>query len=56
MPLVIILVLVVLGVKLQNVQNWKQGNKSYMRVATGLLLIALGWMLILIANGTINLN
>lgn len=56
MPLVIILLLVYLGVKVQNVQNWKQSNKSYMRLLTGLLLIALGWLLILIANGTINLN
>ena len=56
MPLIVILLLVLLGVKVQNIQNWKQGNKSYMRVATGLLLIGLGWLLILIANGTINLN
>ena len=56
MPLIVILLLVYLGVKVQNIQNWKQGNKAYMRVATGLLLIALGWLLMLIANGTINLN
>lgn len=56
LPLVIILLLVMLGVKVNDVQNWKQNNKSYMRLFTGLLLIALGWLLILIANGTINLN
>ena len=56
MPLVIILFLTYFGVKLQNIQNWKQSNKSYMRLFTGLLLIGLGWMLMLIANGTINLN
>lgn len=56
MPLVIILLLVLLGVKVQDIQNWKQSNKSYMRLFTGLLLIGLGWLLILIANGTINLN
>ena len=56
MPLIVILLMVLFGVKIQNVQNWKQGNKSYMRIATGLLLIGLGWMLMLIANGTINLN
>jgi cytochrome c biogenesis protein CcdA len=56
LPLIIIILMVYFGVKLQNVQNWKQSNKSYMRLLTGLLLIGLGWMLMLIANGTINLN
>lgn len=56
MPLVIVLLLVQFGVKLQNIQSWKQSNKGYMRLFTGLLLIGLGWLLMLIANGTINLN
>jgi len=56
LPLAVILLLVMLGTKIQNVQNWKQMNKAYMRFATGLLLIGLGWLLMLIANGTINLN
>lgn len=56
MPLVIILALAYFGVKLQNIQGWKQSNKGYMRIATGLIMISLGWLLMLIANGTINLN
>ncbi|MBX4212492.1 GAP family protein [Candidatus Pacearchaeota archaeon] len=56
MPLVVILFMVLLGQKLQNVQQWKQNNKAYMRLFTGLILISLGWLLILIANGVINLN
>jgi cytochrome c biogenesis protein CcdA len=56
MPLVIILLMVVFGAKVKNIQKWKQANKGYMRLLTGLLLIALGWLLMLIANGTINLN
>ena len=56
LPLIVILILTVIGVKLSSIQNWKQSNKSYMRLAAGLLLIGLGWMLMLIANGTINLN
>jgi cytochrome c biogenesis protein CcdA len=56
LPLVIILLMVLFGAKLKDIKQWKQGNKGYMRLATGLLLIALGWMLILMANGTINLN
>ncbi|MBI2449544.1 GAP family protein [Candidatus Pacearchaeota archaeon] len=56
LPLVIILFMVFYGSKIQYIQQWKQGNKAYMRLATGLILIGLGWLLILIANGTINLN
>jgi cytochrome c biogenesis protein CcdA len=56
LPLIVIVIMVYFGVKIQKVQNWKQSNKSYMRYFTGLLLIGLGWLLILIANGTINLN
>lgn len=53
-PLVVILLLVAAGTKIHTIQNWKQANKGYMRFAIGLLLITLGWLLILIANGTIN--
>ena len=57
MPLLIILLLVYRGAaKVQNIQKWKQSNKAYLRLVTGLILIALGWLLIMIANGIINLN
>lgn len=56
MPLLIILIMVLAGAKIQNIQQWKQNNKAYMRLVTGIILICLGWLLILIANGTINLN
>lgn len=53
-PLIVILLLVAGGTKINAIQNWKQANKGYMRLLIGLLLIGLGWLLILIANGTIN--
>jgi len=53
-PLIVILVMVALGVKLQEVKKWKQASRPYMRLFAGLLLIGLGWLLMLIANGTIN--
>lgn len=56
LPLVIILLLVIFGMHVQQVQEWKQKNRPYMRLFIGLLLILLGWLLILITNGTINLN
>lgn len=53
-PLVAILVLVASGKKLYEIKRWKQANKKYMRLLVGLLLVSMGWLLILIANGTIN--
>lgn len=54
LPLIIILFLVAGGVQLHTIKNWKEGNKGFMRLAIGVMLILLGWLLILIANGTIN--
>lgn len=53
-PLLIILALVAGGAKISSVQKWKEESKGVMRLGMGLLLIALGWILILIANGVIN--
>ena len=55
-PLIIILVMVAAGKKLHEIKAWKQRSRPYMRLFMGLLLVALGWLLILIANGTINLG
>src|SRR3989344_5824988 len=54
MPLIVILLLVAGGTKLPAVKAWKQESRGVMRLAIGLLLIGLGWLLILIANGSIN--
>ncbi len=56
MPLVIILILALLGKNIGAVKQWKQEKRKYMRYIMGLIMIALGWLLMLIANGTINLN
>src|SRR3989338_6101166 len=53
-PLIVILILVAAGMKLNKISSWKQRNRPYMRLFIGLLLVALGWLLMLIANGTIN--
>jgi cytochrome c biogenesis protein CcdA len=53
-PLLIILAMIAGGAKLTAVQKWKEESKGGMRLMIGLLLIALGWILILIANGVIN--
>lgn len=53
-PLIIILIMVATGTKISVVSKWKEEGKGTMRLFLGLLLAALGWILILIANGTIN--
>src|SRR3989338_7021784 len=54
LPLVGILLLAAAGTKIQDIKMLKHANRAYMRLAIGLLLVVLGWMLMLIANGTIN--
>lgn len=54
LPLVVILLMVAGGVRLHVVKAWKQETRGLMRLGIGLLLVFLGWLLILIANGTIN--
>lgn len=54
MPLFVILFIVAFGKRLYEVKKWKQKNRPYMRLLIGLLLVGMGWLLMLIANGTIN--
>ena len=56
LPLIIILILVAFGMGIHRIKEWKQGARGYMRLFIGLMLVGLGWLLIMIANGTINLN
>jgi len=56
LPLVALLALAVLGGKVQEMKRWKQEARPYMRLFIGMLLVALGWLLMLIANGTVNLG
>ena len=55
LPLVIILLIVAAGKqRLEVIKTWKEHTRAKMRLAAGILLIGLAWLLILIANGTIN--
>ena len=55
-PLLLILILVAGGMELTQVQNFRLKGRPYMRLLAGVLLISLGWLLMLIANGMINLG
>ena len=54
LPLLIIVGIFLMGARVTTIKMWKQKYRGYMRLFTGLLLIGLSWLLILIANGTIN--
>ncbi len=54
LPLIILLLLVARGVNVRKITKWKHAHTGHMRFAIGFMLLRLGWILILIANGTIN--
>lgn len=54
LPLIVILFMVAGGTKVNVVAKWKEESKGLMRLFMGFLLITLGWILMLISNGTIN--
>jgi hypothetical protein len=53
-PLVYILLRLTDRIKLAAIKQWKEKYKDTIRLAIGLLAIALGWILLLVANGSIN--
>lgn len=55
-PMIVLLILIVNGVRVSTLQRWKEDAKGRMRLAVGLLLIALGWALILTTSGVLNLG
>ncbi len=56
LPLIVILGLVSFGVSAEAVKKWKDKQKRWMRLFIGIVMIALGVLLILLANGTISLG
>lgn len=56
LPLIAIVGIVLLGGKIYNIKRWKMKYRKYMRLAVGIVLILLAWLLIFIANGRINLG
>jgi len=54
MPLIIIMGLAYLGsYKVSEMKKWKHMNRAKMRMAAGLLMVFLGWILLLLATGII---
>ncbi len=54
-PMLVLLGLVTVGgVRVSTLQRWKEESKGKMRLGVGILLIALGWILILVTSGVLN--
>lgn len=54
MPLIIIMVMAYLGsYKVSEMKEWKHMNKSKMRMAAGILMVMLGWILLVLATGIV---
>jgi cytochrome c biogenesis protein CcdA len=53
LPLIIILVIAYFGVQSRSIKAWKMKYRKWMRLATGIVMIALGVLLILFAKGII---
>ena len=54
LPLIVIVFLAYFGTSALDVKHWKNKYKRWMRLATGLLMIGLGVLLIMFAQGTIS--
>jgi len=54
LPLIIILLLTYFGVSTGKIKEWKNAKRKWMRLFIGLVMLALGVLLILWANGTIS--
>lgn len=55
-PMLVLLILLMNGVRVSTLLRWKEESKGKMRLGIGLLLIALGWVLILITSGALDLR
>ncbi len=56
LPLAVILAMVYYGMSANKVKNWKNKQRKWMRLFTGITLLILGVLLIMFANGLININ
>jgi len=55
LPLIVIVLLAYFGTDALDIKHWKNKYKRWMRLVTGLLMLGLGILLILFAQGTISL-
>ncbi|MBS3115991.1 hypothetical protein J4421_00165 [Candidatus Woesearchaeota archaeon] len=56
LPLIVILLLVYFGLKVKRLEEWRKQNRKWMRLITGLIMVALGVILILFSTNIIRLG
>lgn len=56
LPLIVIMLLVYFGTNVGIIKEWKQGARKWMRLATGIVMVCLGIILILVGKGIIRLG
>jgi cytochrome c biogenesis protein CcdA len=56
LPMLVMVSMAAGSVRLSSLLRWREEHKAGMRLLSGLLLIALGWLLLLVTNGVINLG
>jgi cytochrome c biogenesis protein CcdA len=55
LPLIIIVAMAYFGTNMKKVQKWKTKHRKWMRLANGLIMVTLGYLLVLYAVGIIKL-
>lgn len=55
LPLIVILVIAYVSSEIKQIEVWKKKHRKWMRLATGLVMVALGIVLILYAQGKISI-
>ena len=53
LPLIVLLLMVYFGISTERIQQWKNAKRKWMRLFMGSVMLILGILLILFANGTI---
>ncbi len=56
LPLIVIMLLVYFGSNAKKLESWRKVNRKWMRLATGIVMIGLGILLLLFALGMINIG
>ncbi|MDP3916833.1 MAG: GAP family protein [Nanoarchaeota archaeon] len=56
LPLITIVLMVYFGLKVDKIKQWKQDKRKWMRLIMGIIMIALGVLLILYARGVISIG
>ncbi len=55
-PSIFLLLCLAMGVKMSVLTKWKEDSKATMRLTSGLAFVLIGWVIALVANGTVRIG